>query len=238
MLATKLRASVRTFVAERTTEREALVAKLETEKRFSVNASTTSPPPPLAGKPPLPPPPRRSSTSIESTLSSLSLKDSPRGYDGSPYNSTLKNPGSIPPPPTRQQSHYTSFKPYETTPYPSPPPPQQQQNRASFLPPPPPPPHLPTQSLHPSFSAPPIDPYANLSLFNPTTISPPPPPSQPSSSMYQSQYNASHGQPSQSQPLGAFGGLAPPQTYYSYKSQPHHSVSPPPPPGSMYGYPG
>src|SRR5258708_6358517 len=59
-LATKLRASVRSFVTERTTEREALVAKLETEKKLS--ASITSPPrlaaqPPSLQPPPLPPPP-------------------------------------------------------------------------------------------------------------------------------------------------------------------------------------
>jgi hypothetical protein len=107
-LATKLRASVRSFVAERTTEREALVAKLETEKRLT--ASTTSPPP-LAAKPPIPPPPTRSSVSIDSTLSSLSLRDPPQQYGGSPYeisSSTQKNHAHInrppaPPPPPLQQ---------------------------------------------------------------------------------------------------------------------------------------
>jgi hypothetical protein len=71
-----------------TRQREALVAKLETEKRFSTVATS---PPPLAAKPPIPPPPTRASTSTDSALSSLSLRDRAQQHGGSPYESTQKN---------------------------------------------------------------------------------------------------------------------------------------------------
>ena len=239
-LATKLRASVRSFVAERTTEREALVAKLETEKRLS--ASTTSPPP-LAAKPPLPSPPTHSSVSIDSTLSALRLGDPPQQYGGSPYgfgNSTQKshthsgNPP--PPPPLRQQSHY-SFKPYQATPYHSPSQ-QQQQQQNPFLPPP----HLHTQSSRPPPpsappSAPPFDPYASLEFFSRSTTSPPPVPSQLPSTRQNPYASYEQTQPSQHSAYGLPAPPPPPQSYYS-QSQPNHGVFPPthPSPGGMYRY--
>ncbi|PPQ99317.1 hypothetical protein CVT24_009185 [Panaeolus cyanescens] len=258
-LVSTLRAQVRSFVAERSAEREGLVAKLETEKRLS--SSATAPAMSMGDKPPpIPPPPR---STLEAALGSMSLRDRPQpsytgggGYTPSSYG----NATSPPPPPPVSASQYASG--YNSYPPPPPPsshyqtPPSQQQQHSSFLPPPPPP-----RSSQPSLSSPPppppLDPYASLSLFNPSAPPAPPshhslnptpvasaPPPPPSNNAYHQYYNQPQPQPQQNQ----YGGLPPPppqqqQQYHGYQ-QPQHPPQhqqgfpppPPPPPGqAQYG---
>ncbi|KDR77016.1 hypothetical protein GALMADRAFT_139043 [Galerina marginata CBS 339.88] len=258
-LVSKLRSHVRSFVSERSVEREALVAKLETEKRLSAVASS---PPPLAAKPPLPPPPHRSS--LDSAFSAMSLQNpsqsppppqqqhpwqsnsslppSSHQYgSGSPYGGQQpqqqQSPYSSapPPPPSQQPSHY-SYQAYgsQYTPSPGPPPQQQQQQQpqqSSFLPPPPPRP--PTHSnSYPAPSAPSSDPYANLGLFNapPASSQPSAPPPPPSNSTPTTNHNGYGG--------GYYGQQQQNQQQQQQNQYGGSSFPPPPPPQQQYqGYP-
>ena len=174
-LTKKLEANARTFVSGRVAEREALMAKIGTEKSVA--------PPPLAAKPPLPPPPPASAPSIDGALASMNLHGGhatsqqwqhtpppipPQNYGNTPIS-------QYPPPPPRQPQQYSNNPParYTTSPpHPHTPPALQQHQQSSpsiFMPPPP---ARPVQS---SFSPPPAtpqsDPYANLSMFaSPTSF--------------------------------------------------------------------
>ncbi|TCD66292.1 bck1-like resistance to osmotic shock [Steccherinum ochraceum] len=149
-LTSGLKRNVKSFVSERTVERESMASAAETHKRLAPTS-----PPPLADKPPArPPPPPSSPSTLDSAFASMSLRNG--------------HPTSPPPPPNPQSwsngpSHYAS-----------PPPPPQQPLRAPTLPPPPP---QPAQSPYQP-SAPPPDPYASLGMFG-NTPSPAPPPSAP-----------------------------------------------------------
>jgi hypothetical protein len=189
-LTKKLQANVRTFVSGRVVEREALIAKIEGEKRLSAA------PPPLAAKPPLPPPPT-SAPSLDAAFASMNLRNRhtppqqwqhasppsihPQIYGGTPTSQYLS-------PPPRQPYGNGSPAIYTASPsHPRTPPISQQQQHPPALPGyMPPPPARPIQS---SFSASPqVDPYASLGMFTPpapylgqhqslsASKAPPPPP--------------------------------------------------------------
>ncbi|PPQ68084.1 hypothetical protein CVT25_014247 [Psilocybe cyanescens] len=264
----KLRTHVRSFVAERTVEREALVAKLETEKRLASATSPAAPPPPLAAKPPLPPPPPRGAT-LDGAFSALSLQNAPTAppqqqhqqpwQTSSPSNQSYGNGSgngaSSPYGAGQQQQHNTT--PYASAPPPPPPATQQQPYQYSSyqqytspspygsLPPPPGPPPQQQQQQQQS-----------------STFLPPPPPRPPTHS---SSYSTSPGAPA-SDPyanLGLFNLAPPPPSappssqpavqntgygggYYSQPEQPQQqpqnqyggSVLPPPPPHQQPQYQG
>ncbi|KAK7032954.1 BRO1 domain-containing protein [Favolaschia claudopus] len=228
-LTTKLRKNVKAFVAARIEERERLVAKLDSERRF-----TPSNPPPLAAKP--------LQSGLESGLAGMSLGGSParppqwqtatpqQQYPSPPpaqYSASPSQPyPSAPPPP----SHYPTppppppaSQPY----YQQPPPPSRQQ---SF--PPPPPPHSP-------YSPPPAaaDPYANLGMFGaPASNVPPPPPPQ---GAYAPSYQNSQGPPAlppPPPPQGQYGGGYQQQQRPPAQQPSYSSAFPPPPPGVSYQY--
>jgi len=254
-LTSKLSASVRSYVAERTAEKEALIAKLEAERRLSFVAS----PPPLASRPHVLPSPPLSNTSIESQFSSLNLREQPKHHPSvSSQQTSLWSQVNSPPPSSSQDNGsrfpYRTNEPqnnssYASLPPPPPPPPQHQQQHAyrtssytpsavSSLPPPsqsqvpaflPPPSQLPTRSSYLVPSTPQHDPYATLAMFNPPTTSP---------STQQGEHNAYYNQ--QQQYAQAHGGSPQHPQYHSYQmgQQPAgFSLSPPPPPpANLYGY--
>ncbi|KAF7377714.1 BRO1 domain-containing protein [Mycena sanguinolenta] len=201
-LTNKLRRNVKAFVAGRIEERERLVAKLESEKRF-----TSSGPPPPPAKPP--------QSGLESGFGAMNLGGSPAPPQWQPPASAAPPPQQSFPPPPPSRTQYSSPPPQS---YPSAPPPPSQPQYASpppsvppppsqpqYAPPPPsapqqyypqqqppqppsrqqsfpPPPAQPTYSQPPPQSygtspppAPANDPYANLGMFSSTFSSPPPP---------------------------------------------------------------
>ncbi|KAJ7254684.1 BRO1-like domain-containing protein [Mycena haematopus] len=257
-LTTKLRRNVKAFVAGRIEERERLVAKLESEKRF-----TPSGPPPLAAKP--------GQSGLESGFGGMSLANSPAPPQWqSPASQTPQQPFP-PPPPARAQYSSPAPQPYPSAPpppsqpqYASPPPPAPQQyypqqqpqppSRQQSFPPPPPQPTY-SQPPHSYGSSPPAapahDPYANLGMFTPTYSSPPtsgvsspPPPPPPSQGSYAPSYS-SHPQlppppPPQGQGQGQYGGG---YQYQQPQQQPppqqgFGGALPPPPPPVSYQYGG
>ena len=100
-LTVKLGSATRSFVSERTSERQALVGKLEAEKRLST-AAATSPPPPLAAKPPLLPPPPFKPYTLDGAFDALNLG---RGSPQQTQQQWQNNGGtpSPPPPPVPQE---------------------------------------------------------------------------------------------------------------------------------------
>ncbi|KAF9531066.1 BRO1-like domain-containing protein [Crepidotus variabilis] len=252
-LTNKLRSSVRSYVAERTSERESLVAKLETEKRFS--SSVSSPPPPLAAKPPLPLPPQ-SRPAIESAFSSMSIGAQPS--QPRPAQAWQTQAASPPPPPPSHQTYSPS--PYGAGSAPSPMSTSSRYSSGLPPPPPPPPPQQATQYSYQSFntpshytpspappqrqstqqqsffppppSQPPTHSHSHSSAYS-TPSAPPPPPSDPYASL--AMFN-----PSTTSPPPAPSSAPPPpvssqtshQTGYgSYTGQQHgYGVTPPPPP--------
>ncbi|KAM6501210.1 BRO1 domain containing protein [Amanita muscaria] len=150
-LTSKLLANTRKFVSARVVDRDALIAKLETEKRYST--AQTQPPPP---KPPLPPPPVRAPPSVspgasaptfESSFASMSIGTPSSGRQAQPQQPQW----SYPPPP----------KPYN--------PPSQQPQRSASIPLPPPP--VPPSSQYQSANH---DPYGSLGMLGSQTFSTPP----------------------------------------------------------------
>ncbi|KAJ6466980.1 BRO1-like domain-containing protein [Mycena sanguinolenta] len=203
-LTTKLRRNVKAFVAGRIEERERLVAKLESEKRFT---SSGPPPPPakppqsglesgfggmsLGGSPappqwqsPPPPPPQQSFPPPPPSRMQYSSPP-PQSYPSAPPPPSQPQyaspPPSVPPPPSQPQ--YASPPPSAPQQYyPQQQPPQPPSRQQSF----PPPPAQPTYSQPPQSSygnspPPAHDPYANLGMFTSTYSSPPPPSSSVSS---------------------------------------------------------
>lgn len=250
-LTTGLRRNAKSFVSERTMEREALAAQAEAERRKSQAAATS--PPPLAEKPRLPPPPPRPQSSsfasgIDSSFAAMNL------------NGRRNGPTSPPPPPATQSSWPSAPAPpsqqYSTPPpsqqYPSPPvsqqyssPPASQQypppsTSQQFPSPPPQPPRAPyPPQSQPSYqpSAPPADPYSSLVMFGnsgsgspfaqaPSAPTPPPhlpPPPQGNPLGQQHPRYSQPQQPAYSQPQQ--------QTY----AQPQQRQAPYPPPSQpMY----
>ncbi|KAJ7430177.1 BRO1-domain-containing protein [Mycena galericulata] len=232
-LTAKLRRSVKAYVSGRIEERERLVAKLESEKRFS-----SSGPPPLAAKPP--------SSSLESSFAGNELERST-----APQSPQQQYP---PPPPSQYsspapQSYPSAPPPPPPAQYSSPPPPPPQQYYAQQQPPPPPrqqsfppPPPQPNQYSQQSYASPPPapanDPYAHLGMFaSPTShgsttpasgvSSPTPPQGSYTPSSYAQAQPPQQGQYQQYQPQQpptqqGFGGAFPP---------------PPPPVSYQYGAP-
>ena len=242
-LTTKLRSNVRSFISERTTERDGLVVKLETERRLS---AATSPPPPLAAKPQVPPPPRQST--LDGAFSSMNLRDkttsppqqqywqsNPQSYGGnSSYGATQQHPSPYPsaPPPSQQPpSQYNSYQsygpPHQYGSPPGLPPPLQQQSTQGTLPPPPPPRPPTHSSSYPVPSAPPSDPYSSLSMFNPTPNQPPTSTSStPSVAQGSRGYHIHSSQyPGHQQPQGQ-QGFPPPPPSFNYDSMTRPSLPP------------
>ncbi|KAF8902530.1 BRO1-like domain-containing protein [Gymnopilus junonius] len=253
-LVTRLKSHVRSFISERSVEREALIAKLETEKRLTAKA--TSPPPPLAAKPPppLPPAPHRSST-LDGAFGGLSLggpetKSPPPSWqqtsspppppqsqnsygNGSPYGAgqqqQQQSPYSNAPQQQPFSQHYQSFNSQYTSPSQS----QQQQQQqpapppSSFLPPPPPRPSMHSHSDSYSNS------YSNSNSTGPYSQSqlPSAPPSDPYATP--SAPSAPPPPPPSSQSQPSYYGQQPPQNLPpppSQQQQNQYGGFPPPPP--------
>ncbi|KIY49838.1 vacuolar protein-sorting protein BRO1 [Fistulina hepatica ATCC 64428] len=210
---TKLRSTVKEYVAQRTTEREALAGQIETEKRLSVPSA----PPPLARKPVLPPPPPASN--LDSRLASLSLgtdkSTSPPVPPPPPASSSwqVRSPPPVPPnyAPHTGQSPPASVHPYGTgapaAPVSYTSAPSQRQASTPWLPPPPPP--VSSQLTSPP---PASDPYANLGMFSPASYS-----------TSGSSYTAASASAPQPLPSSSQSQYAPPLSQSQY-------TSPPPPP--------
>ncbi|KAF9484066.1 BRO1-domain-containing protein [Pholiota conissans] len=215
-LTTTLRGHARSFISERRAEREALIGKLETEKRLSAATS----PPPLAAKPPVPPPPQ-SRSSLDSAFSSMNLRDTPANSQ-----QTWK---SNSPAPTNQ--HYGSSSPYgsgQQQHQPQQQQQQQQQYQPSYASAPPPPQNQPSQYSYQQ------QPYGNQ------YASSPPPPQQPQQQSQQLSSNFFPPPPSRPpthsssysiggtvDPYASLGAFNPGQA-----SAPSLPPPPPPPPSS------
>ncbi|KAI0943520.1 hypothetical protein AcW1_002667 [Taiwanofungus camphoratus] len=243
-LTTVLRRNVKSFVAERTVEREMLASQAEAQRRLSASATS---PPPLAEKPRVPPPPLPRPPH-GSTL--------PAGLDSSFASMNLHGPKGLtsPPPPSSQSPWAPASAPSQQYP----PLPSQPSGTPYF----PSPPSGPVSQ--PSFqpSAPPSDPYASLNMFgssiggasslsnsasSPNSVPstrPPQHPQQPSygqqSQQLQSSYpSLSHQTPySQLPPQGSLPPPPPSQPPYSSAYQPPSAAAnspfPPPPPPVSY----
>ncbi|KAH9968158.1 BRO1-like domain-containing protein [Russula dissimulans] len=231
-----LRRDVKDFISSRKSERDSLVAQLETQQRLSGPGTSYASPPP---KPPLGP------SSLDQVLSSLSLK------------STLAPPAPPPPPapwtPT-QKAAYMGLPNYTSPPprsYPSPTPPTSQS--PPFIPPPPGPsqlPNVPQPTRTPYSPPPPVqspygvvppqpqrDPYAGLASLAGAAHFPMPPPQRQPSYLIAGQQQ---GQTYQSLP-------PPARTVYTYSATPPlpgparqdsaGSILPPPPPPVSYSQP-
>ena len=177
-LTVKLGSATRSFVSERTSECQALVGKLEAEKRLSA-AAATSPPPPLAAKPPLLPPPPFKPYTLDGAFDALNLGRGSPQQTQQQWQNNGGTPSPPPPPPVPDRNSYASplqqqsLAPYGVpTPAPGPspyrqypthkptlPPPPSSPPRSSFFPPPPIPPSFS------SMSQPGQDPYANLGFL-------------------------------------------------------------------------
>ncbi|KAL0945953.1 hypothetical protein HGRIS_012231 [Hohenbuehelia grisea] len=250
-LTERLQRNVKSFIATRISERESLVAQLETEKRL---AGPTSPPP-LAPKPPRPPPPPSQPSPLDSSFRNMSLADrQPNQPTPPPAHQPYQHPppaqyaSPAPPPPAPQQYSSAGSSQYTS---PSAPP---QPTRNTSLPPPPPP---PSQTSYHSPPPPPgSDPYASLSMLgsfgtpppsnpNTTPSRPPPPPAhyqgynqQPQQAQYQQpQYPPP---PPTHQPYQQQQQTSPPpqQPTYQQQQQPYTASQayPPPPPAGQYQY--
>ncbi|KAF8624736.1 hypothetical protein AX17_007067 [Amanita inopinata Kibby_2008] len=158
-LTSKLHANARKFVSARVVDREALVAKLEMEKRYSaarVQSPPAKPPPPPRPPPALPSSPSpTSSTSaskLESYFASMNIKGTspPRQPQQPQWQSNL------PPPP----KPYGNGSGYNATSH------HPQRSASISLPPPPPP--APTQSQTQAH-----DPYGSLGMLNSQMFSSP-----------------------------------------------------------------
>ncbi|KAH8102053.1 BRO1-like domain-containing protein [Cristinia sonorae] len=209
-----LKKNVKSFISDRTVERESMAASAETQRRLSV--STPSSPPSLADKPPARPPPPPSQ-GLDSAFASMNLRGGP--------------PMSPPPPP--------NHSPWANTQYATPPPPPQQPQRPPSFPPPPP--SQPHSAYQPS--APPSDPYASLGMLGSTPSStpsappprPPPPPSQPQQPYgYAQSHPQSQGSYVQHQRQQSFPPPPPAQSPYSNYPSPVGGALPPPPPPVNY----
>ncbi|KAH9914099.1 ALIX V-shaped domain binding to HIV-domain-containing protein [Fomitopsis serialis] len=208
-LTTVLRRNAKSFVSERTVDRERLAAELETQRRFSQSAASSPPPPP-------PPRPVQSKpTGLEASFASMNIQG--------------RNGPMSPPPPA--QSSWQSTPAPSAPQYPSPPhnsafssPPS---STATSPPPPPRPPQLsqqypvaPQQSAYqpsysqPQYGQPQQQPYSQPQHQN----SYPPPSSQP-------QYGGGYQSPAPT----AGSPFPPPPPPISYQSQ----YGTPPPPGQQ-----
>ncbi|KAL5520897.1 BRO1 [Sanghuangporus sanghuang] len=112
-LCTALKRNVKSFVAERVAERDALVA--EAERKKSLSAA----PPPLAEKPrslALGPPP--SVNSLDSSFRSMNLRDSssPPSRPPMPTHAQNSSYSSLPPPPPRPSVSYSTPSPPQQQP--------------------------------------------------------------------------------------------------------------------------
>ena len=117
------------FVSERTSEREALVGRLEAEKRLSA-VETTSLRPPLAAKRPPPRPPPFKPYSLDGALDALNFWQEPSQQTQQQW----QNKGGIPSPPPPPAPNRSL------------PPPTSSPLRSIFFPPPPLPPVFPGMS--------------------------------------------------------------------------------------------
>ncbi|CCM04501.1 uncharacterized protein FIBRA_06681 [Fibroporia radiculosa] len=206
VLTTGLRRNAKSFVAERTAEREGIAAQAEIQRRASMSVAL----PPLQ-KPQVPPPPPRPqgsplSTGFDSSFAAMSLNR--RNGPASP---------PVPPPPSQNSWGPNTLAPPSSQQYSSAPPSQPLRPPYSSHP-------LSTSPSQPPSqpSAPPVDPYAGLGMFaSSASPSPFPPSNQPSAPLRpsQPQQQISYSQPQQL-------SYAPPQRQGSY---------PPPPPQPAYG---
>jgi tyrosine-protein phosphatase non-receptor type 23 len=236
-LTSKLLANTRKFVSARTVDRDALIAKLETERRYST-AQAQSPPP----KPPLPPPPSpatrlpTSQTPVQSLESSFATMKI--GTTSATQPPQGQQPQWLPPPP----KPVTSYNP------------QPQRSASIHLPAPPVPPPNQYQSQS-------RDPYASIGFLDSQKIPtssytngsssqhqrsvsafpppPPPPPEQPRHSYSASgqyglpppppQLQQPYAQQYQPPPQPPYG--APPPTQYLPQRSSQYTNPPAPAPG-------
>ncbi|KAJ7853515.1 BRO1-like domain-containing protein [Mycena olivaceomarginata] len=223
-LTTKLRRSVKAFVAGRIDERERLVAKLESEKRFPPSG-----PPPLAAKPP--------QSGLESGFGGMSLGGSPAPPQQWQSTASRSPQQPYPPPPPAQ---YSSPPPQS---YPSGPPPSQPQYTSS----PPPPQSYPSAPPPPSqpqytSSPPPPAPQQYYSQQPPPPPSrqqsfPPPPPQPTQYSQPPQSYGSSPPPAPAHDPYASLGNLGMFSPTYSTPPPPSSGASaPPPPPPSQGSY--
>ncbi|KAH8829239.1 BRO1-like domain-containing protein [Flagelloscypha sp. PMI_526] len=197
-LTSTLRGNIRSFLSGRTVEREALVAKLDSEMR----ASDVSPPPPAR-----PPPPPQAS--LESRFQALGLQQnlpsasSPPNWQHTPQQPTL--PSGLPPAPSQPPPTPGSWlpPPPPQLPYSPPQPPQDPYanlglfGQSSFsTPPPSQPPSSVTSPQSQQQQQQPYYPSQSQSPF-------PPPPSLPQQYSY-SQQSSPFPPPPQQQPPGGY----------------------------------
>ncbi|KAH8112835.1 BRO1-domain-containing protein [Phellopilus nigrolimitatus] len=111
-LCVALRRNVKSFVAERTAERDALVEEVERQRRQSALQG----PPPLAERPrPLVPPPPSSVNNLDSSFASMNLRGSSSPPSRLPQSSHSQHPSYTPvPPPPPPSSSYASPSPPRT----------------------------------------------------------------------------------------------------------------------------
>lgn len=208
-LSATLALNVKSFIADRRSERDRLAGQADLQQRLAVPKSS----PAIVEKPRLPPPPPHSPPSLDSSFASMSLQGS-------------KN--VVSPPPKLPQASYSPVFP---------PPPHQLPKAHPNLPPPPPP--LPVHSAYTNqtSSNPPRDPYADLGMFGSNFSSPrvaPPVPLQQTPPHRQS--SLSMPPPPTSRPQYAanpqtYGQQAPPPPSWGYYSPQTQST---PPQGSQY----
>ena len=233
-LTSKLLANTRKFVSARTVDRDALIAKLETERRYSA-AQAQSPPP----KPPLPPPP--------GPASRLPTSQAPVQNIESSFASMKIGATSPAQPPQAQQSQWHALGSYNSQPQPS----RRPVSMQLPAPPAPPPNQYQAQNRDPydsigildSQKIPASSPYVNgsssqhqrsASAFPPR---PPPPPEQPRHSYSSSgQYGFP---PPPQQPFAQqyqpptqqlYGAPPPLPAQYPPRRNSQYTVVPPPPP--------
>ena len=142
-LMVKLGSETRSFVSERTSQRQALVGKLEAEKRLSAVAAT-SPPLPLAAKPPLLPPPPFKPYTLDGAFDGLNLGRGSPQQTQQQWQNNGSTPSPPPPPPVPNRNSYASplqqqpLAPYGvSSPAPGPSPYTQYPTHKPTLPPPP-----------------------------------------------------------------------------------------------------
>jgi hypothetical protein len=95
-LTVTLGSATRSFVSKRTSEREALVGKLEAEKRLS-GVAATLPPPPLAAKRPPPRPPPFKPHAMDGVFDPLNFGQEPPQQTQQQWQNTGGIPSSPPP---------------------------------------------------------------------------------------------------------------------------------------------
>jgi len=233
-----LRRDAKDFVSSRKSERDSLVAQLETQQRLSAPGTSYASPPP---KPPPAP------SSLNQVLSSLSLKSIP---------GPTAPPAPTPPPApwtSAQKAAYTGHPSYPPPPPQSYPPPSPPTSQGSpFIPPPPGSSQLSNvpSSTRPPYPPPPVqspygvaplqpqrDPYAGLASLAGAAHYPMPPPQRQASYLIAGQQQGQ-----------AYQSLPPPaRTMYTYSATPPlpgpvrqdsaGPVLPPPPPPVSYSQP-